>query len=54
MVGHDLPDALEIDVEVSVRGDVAEAVDLPPWDISMPILEFRAELRGRIGEMVRS
>lgn len=50
MVGHDLPDALEINVEVSVRCDVAEPVDLAPRDISVPILELRTELRGRIGE----
>jgi hypothetical protein len=48
MVRHDLPDAFEVDVEVSVRGDVAEAVDLPPRNTWVPILELRAELGGRI------
>jgi hypothetical protein len=39
MFRHDLPDTLEIDVEVGVRGDVAEAADLPLRDLAMPILE---------------
>jgi hypothetical protein len=31
-----------------VRGDVAKAVDLPPRDIRVSILELRAELDNRI------
>jgi hypothetical protein len=33
-----------------VRGDVAKAVDLPPPDLAMPILEPRAESGGRVRE----
>jgi hypothetical protein len=50
VVGHDLPDAFEVDVEVSVRCDVAEAVDLPPRDLWVPVLELLAELGGSIRE----
>jgi hypothetical protein len=46
VVGHDLLDAFEVDVEVSVRCDLAEAVALPPRDIWVPILEVLAELGG--------
>jgi hypothetical protein len=46
MVGNDLPEALKIEVEVSVRGYVAEAIDLSPRDISVRIFEFGAELSG--------
>lgn len=35
---------IKIDGEVRVRGDIAKAVDLPPRDISVPILELRGEL----------
>jgi hypothetical protein len=50
VVCHDLPDAFEVEVEVGVRGEIAEAVDLPPWDTWLPILELRAELGRRIRE----
>jgi hypothetical protein len=48
VVRHDLPDAFEVDVEVSVGGDDAKAVDLPPREIWVAILELRSELGGRI------
>lgn len=50
MVRDDFPDAFEVDVEVGVGGDVAKAVDLPPQDVWVPILELLAALGGRIRE----
>lgn len=50
MVGHDLPDPLEIHVEVGVRGDVAKAVDRPPRNVGVAVLELGTELTSRIGE----
>ena len=46
----DFPDLLEAELQVTVSGDVAKAVDRPPAQLWMTILQFLRKPSRRLGE----
>src|SRR5688572_30107535 len=46
----DLPDAIDLEIEVAVSGDVSESVDRSPANLRMSRLDLRWEPVRRLGE----
>src|SRR5436305_979104 len=50
----DLPNRLEVQCDVGVRGDVPEAVDRPPADLRISRLEIVGQPAGRVGQRLET